>query len=408
MHAIMSRWIEQKLRSSLSLHKVRLIFGARQTGKSTLLRRLAPSNALFINLQDRRVRLRFERQPDELIRMLKAESRKRTVLIDEIQKVPALLDDIQLLYDEDPERFEFILTGSSARKLRYSTANLLPGRAHQYHLFPLISTERQDANSSIILPMAIDKSLHHGFPKVDIETLLLYGNLPGIVMEQEPTRKATLESYAEIYLEEEIRWEALVRNVGHFSKFLELAALESGQIMNLTKLSQQSGIAVATLRSFYQVLIDTFIGYWLPPFRGRTRKRLLTTPMFCFFDLGVRNALARISLTKQSLQIQAGTLFQQWVLTELWHRCGYLGRNYCLYFWRTVSGAEVDIVLETPDEVIPIEVKWTDNPRETDARHVKLFMQTYPNRAKRGFIVCRSPHRLQITKQITAIPWQEM
>jgi predicted AAA+ superfamily ATPase len=178
--------------------------------------------------------------------------------------------------------------------------------------------------------------------------------------------------------------------------------------MNLTKLSQQSGVPVATLRSFYQVLVDTFTGYWLQPFTGQTRKRLLTTPMFYFFDLGVRNALARIPLTKQTLQIQAGTLFQQWAVTELWHRCSYLGRNYRLYFWRTVSGAEVDIVLETPEEIIPIEVKWTDSPRQTDARHLNSFIQLYSHRAKRAFVVCRTPHRLQITKQVMAIPWQEI
>ena len=408
MKTIMPRWIERRLRSSVSRHKVRLIFGARQTGKSTLLRRLAPTNALFINLQDRRQRLRFERQPDELIKMLRAEPGPRTVLIDEIQKVPPLLDDIQLLYDENPERFEFILTGSSARKLRSSAANLLPGRAHQYHLFPLISTERQNAKRPHILRLAGSKLIHPGFPSAEIETMLVYGSLPGIVAEKETTRKATLESYAEIYLEEEIRREALVRNVGSFSRFLELAALEAGQPINLSNLSQQSGIPLTTLRSFYQVLEDTFIGYQLQPFRGRARKRLLTTPVFYFFDVGVRNALARIPLNKESLRVQAGTLFQQWVVTELWHRCGYLGRNYRLYFWRSVSGAEVDVVLETSDEIIPIEVKWTDNPRQTDARHLMSFIQTYPHRAKRGFIVCRCPHRLQLTKQVTAIPWSEM
>jgi predicted AAA+ superfamily ATPase len=387
---------------------VRLIFGARQTGKSTLLRRLAPANFLFINLQDRKERLRFERQPDELVNMLRAEPKPRTVLIDEIQKVPSLLDDVQLLYDENPKRFEFILTGSSARKLRSSAANLLPGRSHQYHLFPLIVSERRNAKPSVILPMPDNKSFHPGFPLTDIETILIYGNLPGIILEDEATRKATLESYAEIYLEEEIRREALVRNIGPFSRFLELAALEAGQLVNLTKLSQESGIPLATLRSFYQVLEDTFIGYLLLPFTGRTRKRLLTTPIFYFFDLGVRNALARIPLTKETLRLQAGTLFQQWAVTELWHRCNYLGRNYRLYFWRSVSGAEVDIVLETPEEIIPIEVKWTVSPRQTDTRHIVSFIKTYSQRAKRGFIVCRTPHRLQLTLQIMAIPWQEL
>lgn len=408
MNNSLPRYVEKKLRSVVSKDKVRLIFGARQTGKSTLLRRINPGNALFINLQDRRQRLRFEKEPDELIKMLRAEKKTRTVLIDEIQKVPALLDDIQLLYDETPEKFKFILTGSSARKLRSSAANLLPGRAHQYHLCPLILQERQDAKKPFILDAKDNKSFQSSFKSADIEIILIYGNLPGIVMEKEAVRKITLESYTEIYLEEEIRREALVRNVGPFTKFLELAALEAGQIVNLSNISQESGVPVSTLRSFYQIITDTFIGFWLQPFIGQSRKRLLTTPMFYFFDLGVRNALARIPLTRQSLSIQAGTLFQQWVVTELWNRCTYLGRNYRLFFWRTVSGAEIDVVLETPTEIIPIEVKWTESPREKDARHLRSFLNTYSKRAKRGFIICRCPYKLGITKNITAIPWYEI
>ncbi|MFQ5680844.1 MAG: ATP-binding protein [Candidatus Omnitrophota bacterium] len=403
------RWIERVLNSGVSRNKVRLIFGARQTGKSTLLRRLSRPQALFINLQDRRQRLRFERRPDELVKILRARTKKRTrVLIDEIQKVPALLDDIQLLYDENPRRYEFILTGSSARKLRSCAANLLPGRLHQYHLFPLISAERKRPRPSHILPLKPDKGFSPGFAEAKIKDILIYGNLPGISQEKRESKAATLESYAEVYLEEEIRREALVRNIGPFSRFLELAALESGQLINLTRLSQRAAVPVATLRSFYQVLTETFIGYLLLPFTQGARKRLLTTPIFYFFDLGVRNALARLPLNPQILKLQAGTLFQQWAVIELWHRCAYLGRGFGLYFWRAVSGAEVDIVLKTPREIIPIEVKWTEHPRQADARHLICFLREYPHQAKRGFIICRCPEPLEITQQITAIPWQEV
>ncbi len=402
------RIIETSFKGKTSDKKVRLLFGARQTGKSTLLTSMSSSRTLFINLQNRQERLRFERNPGELVQMLRAESSIKTVLIDEIQKVPDILDDVQLLYDENPGKFSFILTGSSSRKLRASSANLLPGRAHQYHLFPLVLGERKGAKTSKILPLPQTKGFHPAFPAAVIEDILLYGNLPGIVQEKEDARRATLESYAEIYLEEEIRREALVRNIGYFSRFLELAALEAGQLMNLTNISNQTHIPVATIRSFYELLVDTYTGYWLTPYAKRARKRLLTTPMFFFFDTGVRNSLARIPIDKQILSVQAGTLFQQWATTELWHRCGYLGRTYKLYFWRTVSGAEVDIVLETPRETIPIEVKWTDSPREADARHLVTFINTYPERARRGFIVCRVPRRLQMTEKVTAIPWQEL
>ena len=118
--------------------------------------------------------------------------------------------------------------------------------------------------------------------------------------------------------------------------------------------------------------------------------------------------MSRLPLSEQILNLQAGSLFQQWVVTELFNRINYLGRQYRLYFWRTVSGAEVDVILETPKELIPIEVKWTDNPRPADARHLHSFLAEFPRRAKRGFIVCRAPRRLQMSERVTAIPWQDM
>jgi len=408
MKKIFPRWIEKKLKGRASKGKVKLLFGARQTGKSTLLKQMSKPDDIVINLQDRSERQRFERQPDELVRMLKAIRKPKTVLIDEIQKVPDLLDDIQMIYDETPDKFEFIVTGSSARHLRGVSANLLPGRAHQYHILPVVSAEKKIDRESILLPLIFEKDRNLGFPALPIEEILLYGNLPGVIQETRNSRRATLEAYSEIYLEEEIRKEALVRRLGPFARFLELAALESGNIMNLTGLSQQSGIAVATLRTFYQVLVDTFVGYWLMPFSARSRKRLLTTPKFYFFDTGVRNTLARIPLSKDVLRLQAGTLFEQCVVTELWHRCNYLGREYRLSFWRTVSGAEVDLILETPEDVIPIEIKWTAFPQTIDAKSIEAFLNTYPKIARRGFIVCRTPHKLQITKRVIAIPYKDL
>jgi len=408
MRDIFPRWIEKKLRGRESKGKIKLLFGARQTGKSTLLKQLFKPGAIVLNLQDRGERQRFERQPDELVRMLRAIAKPKMVLIDEIQKVPTLLDDVQMIYDETPDKFEFIITGSSARRLRGVSANLLPGRVHQYHIFPVVLDERTLDRKSTLLPLPLKRDWNPGFPPPVLEEMLLYGSLPGVIQETRNSRKATLEAYSEIYIEEEIRREALVRQIGPFARFLELAALESGNIMNLTGLSQQSGIAVATLRTFYQVLVDTFVGYWLMPFSTRSRKRLLTTPKFYFFDTGVRNTLARIPLMKDVLRLQAGTLFEQWAATELWHRCNYLGREYRLSFWRTVSGSEVDLILETPDEVIPIEIKWTTSPQVSDVRALEAFLKDYPKIAHRGFIVCRIPYRLQITKHILAIPYRDL
>jgi predicted AAA+ superfamily ATPase len=406
MH-VYPRSIETSFSAPVSAGKVRLLFGARQTGKSTLLRRLITPDSAVFNLQERHVRLEMERNPAAFTQTLEADQREHvSVQVDEIQKAPALLDEVQYLYDRTPERYSFLLTGSSARKLKSASANLLPGRAHTFHLCPLILPERKGCAAARVFPLPGAGLTNPGFPPAILEDLLVYGNLPGVVQEPAATRTRTLESYVELYLEEEIRREALVRNMGAFQQFLELAALESGGVVNLTNVSRESGVPVATLRTFYQVLEDTFVGYRIPAYGAASRKRVLTTPRFLFFDNGVRNAAARLRLGADLLKTQIGLLLENWVGQELMHRCLYAGRSYRLSFWRTVHGAEVDFVLETPDEIIPIEVKATHSPTEADGRHLKLFLATYPERARRGFIVCRCPAPRRLTEQIEAVPWE--
>ena len=400
------RWLGQALSGPTSRGKVRLILGARQTGKSSLLSHLAPSDAMFLNLQDRRERLRYERSPGLLTDELRAHGKRRiTVCVDEIQKVPQLFDEVQLLSDEQPRRYEFFLTGSSARRLRSGASNLMPGRAHAYYLHPLIAIEIESPSPSRLLVLKAQSSAMPRFRSSDIEQVLIWGGLPGIALERGPARTATLETYTEVYLEEEIRREAVVRDVGGFARFLELAALESGQIMNLTGLSQESGVPVSTLRSYYQVLVDTFVGHWILPYGRAGRKRVLATPRFIFFDTGVRNAAARLPISKTLLRTQAGPLFEQWMMAELIRRASYLGRTYRVSTWRTTHGVEVDAVVETPREDIPVEAKWTENPRAADARHIERFLDSYPKRARRGFVVCRCPRPRRLTDRVTAIPW---
>ena len=169
-----------------------------------------------------------------------------------------------------------------------------------------------------------------------------------------------------------------------------------------------SEVPVGTIRNFCRVLVDAFVGYWVPPYGHSGRKAILSTPRFLFFDLGVRNASAEVALSQALLKTEAGPLFEQWALLELIARCTYLGRGHHVSFWRTRHGAEVDAVVETPRRDIPIEVKWTENPRPTDARHLELFLDTHPKRAKHGYIVCRVPHALKLTDRVTAIPWQQL
>lgn len=328
----------------------------------------------------------------------------------EVQKVPALLDEVQGLHDSNPRRWQFFLSGSSARRLRSQSANLIPGRSHGFVLHPVCSWEiAERADLEIPAPRGAraqgeQTDARAPFPVRGIERWLLLGCLPGVRSEAAATARATLSTYVDHYLEEEIRREAAVRDVGAFAVFLRLAAAESGRQVNLAALSQESGIPASTLRTYYQVLVDTFVGHWIPAYARRTRKRLLSTPRFLFFDVGVRNAATELPLEGRIAEDVAGPLLEQWVGQELVSRASYRGRGHRVSFWRTSHGPEVDYVWETPREDVPIEVKWTARPRPTDARHLEKFLDEYTGRARRGLLVCRCPAPQQLTERVRAVP----
>jgi len=394
------RFLEQRVSLSVpSKKKIALLFGARQTGKTTLLRHLTGiEQAHFINLQDRRLRRRYEMDSGLFLRELEARPEIGTIIIDEIQKVPELLDDVQLLYDQDPNRRRFILTGSSARRLRRGSVNLLPGRSIAYALTPVLQAECRPCT---LLPVALPPQPR--FPTRSLEDCLLFGSLPGLFSEGRDSWADTLATWADLYIENEIRQENIVRDMGAFSRFLEIAALEAGRIVNYTKMASVVGVSVNTLRNFYQVLEDTFLGMRVPSFIA-TRRRAAVAPRFVLCDLGIRHALAGLRMTDDLIRVGAGELFEQWVISELCHRTATLGAGYSVSNWRTTGGAEVDVILSTPGEVIPVEIKWTDSPRPSDARHVETFLDLHPQ-ARKGYVVCRSPTRQVLTPRVTALPW---
>jgi predicted AAA+ superfamily ATPase len=407
------RTLLDALQSQVSRNKVRLLFGARQTGKTELFNRVVSGDsAVFYRLDEPGLRRRFERDPGSLGRELRALGRHvRFVVIDEIQKVPGLLDEVQAVYDSARTRFQFFLTGSSARTLRRQSANLLPGRSHVFHLHPVCAWESQGRPRADWPGAESGRAIQAGrrepplFPPQSLERTLVLGNLPGIRQEPPDTAAATLAAYVDNYLEEDVRREALARDLGAFSSFVTLAALESGGQVNLTKLSQESGVPASTLRNFYDVLVETFVGFWLRPYTDRARKRLLTTPRFYLFDTGVRNAASGLSLDLGLRDSDAPRLLEHFVATELFSRASYRGRGCGVTFWRTVSGAEVDFVWQDRVEDIPIEVKWTARPRPEDARHVELFLNTYAPRARRGLLVCRCERPQMLTERVMAVPW---
>lgn len=407
------RTVLDALLRPVSRNKVCLLFGARQTGKTALLRQVVAEtgDAHAYDLQDSALRRQLEADPARFGREVRALPRNvRVIVVDEIQKVPALLEEVQSLYDGAPRRWQFFLTGSSARRLRSGSANLLPGRSHVFHLHPVCRWEEGADRIEVAPPAGRSPRVERlpPFPAQDLSRALLLGSLPGVRAEKPVTAAATLDAYVGNYVEEEVRREALVRDLGPFHVFLRLAASESGQMMNLTKLSQESGVAISTLRTYYQVLVDTFLGCWMPAYGVASRKRVLTTPRFYFFDLGVRNATAQLPPDKGVLQAQGGLLLEHWVAQELIARADYLGRGHRVSYWRTAQGLEVDFVFEGPRSDLPIEVKWTERPRIEDARHLETFLDLHPKRAKRGLLVCRCSARQQLSDRVTAIPWNEL
>ena len=409
-----SRWYAGPLSEKLERPFVHLLFGARQTGKSTLLRSLLPDDALVFDLADPQERTRLLAKPElflQACRALPANRKGQTVLVDEAQAVPALFDAVQHLYDADKRRWRFVLCGSSARKLRTTGANLLPGRSFLHRLYPLTLAEHppmtlppKHEESPLPFPWPAVRPPAHRFPAWDLEARLAYGALPGIVASEARDRAELLRAFSVIHLEEEIRREALVRDWGAFVRFLQLAARESGQVLNYAAISQETGISQPTVKSYYQLLEDMFIGFRVLAYSRSPRKNLLSTPKFLLFDLGVRHTAAGLIPSEDLVQAHPGPLLEQWVGIELWKRLQYLGDG-TLYYQRTRDGAEVDFIVERAGILTPIEVKWSESPSLSDARHLLTFMGEHPRQARHGYVICRCPRPLQLHDKITALPW---
>ncbi|MBM4311789.1 MAG: ATP-binding protein [Deltaproteobacteria bacterium] len=407
------RYLSDHIRQWSEKNYVQILFGARQTGKSTLLRSVFRDAALWIDLSDPAERTRYLAQPGAFsaeCRALPTSDGPLTVVVDEAQTVPEIFNAVQSLYDGDPGRWRFVLCGSSSRKLRQSGANLLPGRSVYHHLHALTLSERPAAGALkepgriASLPDA-QAPTSDSFPRVDLETRLAFGELPGIATAAETDRAKLLSSYTQIYLEEEIRREALVRDWGAFARFLPLAAAESGSEVNFSAVSRQAGVSVPTVKSYYALLEDMFIGFQVCAFSKSPRKYLLSTPRFYFFDLGVRHAAAGLEPGLPLVRTQPGKFFEQWVIQELWKRLGYLGRG-CMYHYRTKGGVEIDCIIELDGVLTPIEIKWTERPDRHDVRHLIDFVRDHAPACTGGYLVCRCARPMQLDDNVVALPYQ--
>lgn len=361
-----------------------LVLGPRQVGKSTLLTSLAPD--LILNLAHPATFRDYVARPERLADELRAAGESvRTVLLDEVQRVPALLDLVQVLLDEQPERFRFLLSGSSARKLRRGQANLLPGRVHVRALHPLLACELGD--------------------DFDLDRALANGTLPGIYAEPDPELRAQdLRAYTDIYLREEIQAEALVRDVGGYARLLELVAASSGKVLNVNALCRDAGVSYETARRYIGVVEDTLVGFSVPAWSGSDRSRLVSHPKLYLFDLGVRNALLRRPLDRP-LADERGLLLEHLVAYELNRRLGSLWPEAKLSYYRTRHGLEVDFVLEVGREVWGIEVKSGRDVGRSELRPLRAFSERVPRVARR-IAVYLGPRR-QAIEGVEVLPLAE-
>lgn len=335
------------------------LWGPRQTGKSTLLHTVYP-DAVWIDLLQAEEFRRYLGNPELLRQELPSKGKQPFVVIDEIQKLPQLLDEVHWLHEN--RKVRFALCGSSARKVRRGHANLLGGRAVRYEMFGFVSAEL--------------------YPDFELERLLNNGYLPRIYLAKQAKR--LLNAYVADYLKEEIAAEGLVRNLPVFSEFLNLAALSDTEPVNYTTIARDCGVSSQTVKEYFHILEDTLIGRWLPSYRKRPKRRVTAAPKFYFSDVGVVNFLAKRGTIQQGSEL-FGKAFENWCFHELSAFNIYRERFAELFYWRLVGGTEVDFIVN--DMELAIEAKAAGKINEKHLKGLRTLKNDHPN-IKRRIVVC--------------------
>lgn len=349
------------------------LFGPRGTGKSTWVKQTYP-NALYFDLLESDVYKRFLAQPGRLEQYI-PEGFGDYVVIDEVQRVPELLNEVHRLIEN--KKIKFILTGSSSRKLRRGGYNLLAGRALLHHMYPLTAMEM--------------KGDFHW------EKALMQGMLPRA---QEPDFRDYLQSYVRIYLDQEIQQEGLTRKLDDFSRFLEVASFSQGQVLNTSNVAREAEIQRMTVKGHFQILQDLLIGYMLPPFTKRAKRRLVNHPKFYYFDSGVFRAIRPMGPYDNPQEL-GGVCLETLVYQQLLSINNLCNLGYTLHYFRTASGVEVDFVLYGARGIVGIEVKLANRFTETMIHGLKNFARDYPE--AKLYIFYTGKEKLYIGN-ITVIP----
>lgn len=369
-----------------SLNHSFFLFGARGTGKSTWIeQKFQTIKHLAIDLLDPDEEERLAKNPQALLSQIEAlPPDTRWVILDEIQKLPQLLDLVHLGIEKYHKLF--VLTGSSARKLKRGAANLLAGRAFMHSLFPLTHQEMGEA--------------------FEMKQILQWGSLPTIPQLEEDVDKARyLRSYAQTYLKEEIVAEQIIRKLEPFRFFLEIAAQQNGEILNYSNIARDVGVDTVTVQSYFQILEDTLMGFFLPPFHQSVRKRQRANPKFYLFDLGVKRALeGTLTVGLKENTYGYGKAFEHLVIAEVWRLNSYLEKDYRFSYLRTKDDAEIDLIIERPGLPLAlVEIKSSQRVDERDIRTLKAFQKDLPH--AQAFCLSNDPNS-QIIEGVHALPWK--
>jgi uncharacterized protein len=356
------------------------LLGARGTGKTTWIRQHF-ANAAHYDLLLASESMRLARDPSLFRQECLAQPDGAWIVVDEIQRVPALLDEVQHLMTAKQQRF--VLSGSSARKLRRSGANLLAGRAEMRAMYPLVSAEVEDRRS--------------------LDDVLANGMLPLAVTRTRPA--AFLKSYCDVYLNEEIQQEALVRQIGPFARFLEVAARANGQTVNVTGIARDAGVARQTTEQFFQILVDTLLAHWLPAWKLRRAIKQVAHPKFFLFDSGVARHLAGNAHLPMHGE-ERGLLFETFLLHELRAWLHYADRDDPIAYWKTHDGDEVDFVIETAKGLVAIEVKSGSRWDDRWNRGLTSLRERLPKGVRATYGVFTGERALR-QGDVLVLPWRQ-
>lgn len=352
------------------------LWGARQTGKSTLLKSCYPE-ALYIDLLKTDELYSFRKNPSLLRQMVLTEHPEKLIVIDEVQKIPELLDEVHWLIENKKQRF--ILSGSSPRKILRSGVNLLGGRALRYELYPLTYAE---------------------IPEFDLLRALKFGLLPRHY-DAIDDADLRLAAYIGAYLEDEIIAETKIRNVETYSRFLDSAAFSNGEMVNFTNIAAECNVSSTTVKEYFNILVDSMVGYWLPSYQKRPKRRVVLSPKFYFFDVGIAGFLLKRKHIDYGTE-SFGSAFEHFIFQELHAYKNYSGSGFSMSFWRTTTGAEVDFILG--DHEVAIEVKSTHMVQSRHLKGLKTFGDEYS--VKKKIIISNDPYSRLLEDNIVVMPWK--